>query len=95
MESDYLIFVYKSPDGTKCALSIDENGANLPRLVQWHLHDQIPMRLTAIAAYAARADVALMHVITDGYFIEKTADIIPFTTSSRRHRSPPCRCRTA
>jgi hypothetical protein len=83
MESD-LIFVYASAEGDKRALTRDADGANLPRSVQWLPHDQIPMTLSAIETYAPRADVALMHLIIDGYFVEqRSADIIAFPKARR------------
>jgi hypothetical protein len=83
MESRYLAFVYTSEDGTKYALTRDVDGANLPRSVQWLPHDQITMTLAAIGAYAPRADVALMHLVIHGYYIEqKPAQILPFPSGS-------------
>ena len=46
-------------------------------------HDQITMTLAAIGAYAPRADVALMHLVNHGYYIEqKPAQILPFPSRS-------------
>ena len=74
-----VIYVFVSEDGALRAFTREPEGRNLPRDTQWLPHDQIRMTLSALSKHLVKADLALMRVVMDGYYIDrKSAQILPF-----------------